>query len=270
MLRKAAIEKEVPAMKNRTASMVCRLLVLVLFWGAVALPMANAQEVDVTPGMLFDIDAAWVGLPSYSDRPKLSCTYRHVLTDKQQKASSKLWTYTPGTLRPTFLWTKKMRLYHKGTFIERQKNGSTIADWLRGGFQSAQPMTGIMASAELDPPVNVSRILVLEPPRVERVLDPVGGQYTLQGQWFGPKKPKVWIEYISNNDFGSVKRLRCKVLPPTAHVDAKGKPAYMGVDGSSEVTVQMWNGRHPNDLLDYVGNLVIDNGIGLHYGTYAP
>lgn len=259
-------------MKIRPASMVCRLLSLVLFLGAVALPRVNAQDVSVTPGVLFDIDAAWVGLPNYAAQPKLSCIYNHVLSGKPQKASTKLWTYTAGFPAATFLWTKKIKLYHKGNFIAMQKNGVSIVGWLGSGFQADQYTNGLMSSTELDPPANVVRALVLVPPRVDTVLEsfPTGGQYTLQGRWFGAKKPKVWIEYVSNNALGPVKRLKCKVLPPTAYVDAKGKPAYMGTDGSSEVTVQMWNGPHPKDLFTYSGNLVIDNGVGMHYGTYAP
>jgi len=252
--------------------MVCRLLALGLFLGAVALPMANAQDVNVAPGMLFDVDAAWVGLPNFAVPPKLACVYNHTVSGKPQKASAKLWFYTVGFPSATFLWTKKVKLYDKGNFIAMQKNGVDIAGWLGSGFQQPQYMTGVVSSDELDPPVYMVRTLVMMAPRVDTVLEsfPVGGQYTLRGRWFGNKKPKVWIEYVSNNAYASVKRLKCKVLPPTAYSDVKGKASYMGVDGSSEVTVQMWNGQHPKDLRTYSGNIVIENGVGMHYGTYAP
>lgn len=258
-------------MSIRIATVLRRLAVLALLGGAVGLSNLNAQDVTVAQGVVFSIDSAWVGLPAFAAKPKLSCLYNNVVSGKPQKASTKLLGYTAGAPLATFLWTKKMKLYDKANFIAMQKNGVDIAGWLGSGFQRDQYMNGYLGSAELDPPAYVGRNIVLVPPQVDRVLEsfPVGGQYTLQGRWFGTKKPKVWIEYVSNNALGSVKRLKCKVLPPTAYADVNGKLSYMGIDGSSELVLVLYPG-FPSDLATFNGNIVIENGVGMHYGTYTP
>jgi hypothetical protein len=258
-------------MSIRIATVPRRLAVLALF--AVAVPCLNAQEIPVAAGQTFDVDASLVSLPSYSAKPKLSCTFNNVVSSKLQKASAKLWTYTAGGSTATFLWTKKIKLYNKANFIQMQKNGVSIVGWLGSGFQADQYMTGTMASTELDPPVFVANPIVLRAPRVDAVLEntPSVGQYAIRGMWFGTKKPKVWIEYVSNNDSASVKRLKCKVLPPSSYLDANGKLAYMSAaTGDSEAIITMPGGAHPRDLLTYSGIIVVENGVGMHYGTYPP
>jgi len=163
---------------------------------------------------------------------------------------------------------KKVKLYDAKAFKAAYKAGQRCLDFLNiqpnqgmlfnleaQHAQGAEPFSGLVAHVALLPPEITS-------------LDggpDLGSVLTINGNWFGVKPPKVWLEYRVANPKGGfiTKALKLKVLKDFIYQDAKGKPSCMDPDGgASQIRVQFPD-AWPKGWDDGDHFLVLDNGTGM-------
>jgi hypothetical protein len=242
-------------------------------WMAPGLVVAlNAADVNglATPGKFF-LKPSFYGI--YVD-PLVTV----VAQQKPKKASLKVLTKIVKTVGATFLeceWTKKVKLYNGKNLKAAMMTGTDVETWLAiPGNQNNLDFSLYVASKEANP---ASQRLVgasLMAPEVLTVTESPGGDLgtllTIEGNWFGTKKPKVWREYRyrdAKTGYDAFKQQMYKVLSPNdpEMVDSKNKPSCMNHDtGVSKVVVVVPTKPPPGTL---TGTLVLDNGVGMDTGT---
>jgi hypothetical protein len=229
-----------------------------------------ADDVDglTTPGTFFR-------------KPKLYALYHDPVKDpgqllKQKKATLKVLTKIDknegaGTLDCE--WTRKIKLFSSKNFKAAQKAGTEAAVWLAVPDNQADLALDLHTSTKESNPVDQSvyGASLAAPEILTTTLGSAEGVsvVTIEGKWFGTKKPKVWREYtVPGKVLGTevVKQQKYKVLKAAdpLMVDGKGKMVYMNpLTGVSKVVVTVLTkdpaGEPTNDL-------VLDNGVGLAVG----
>lgn len=233
---------------------------------------------DGAPGAVFWVEATEVDplLAGFSSKPKVTGIYLDPLkSGKPKKAAAGVLTVIAKGTAPASVrceWKKPIRLYRTKDFKAAYAQGDLAEDFL-----TAHPLTALTITIRVQAkasPQSYDRELWhyrLQPPVIAAVTDladlPVltaslGQRLKINGDWFGKKAPKAWLEYVVG---GKVKALPLKSIKPYFFADAARKPGASCMnpdDGDSQVVVQMpfawpagWqHGSH---------NLVIDNGVGL-------
>jgi hypothetical protein len=240
--------------------------------------VANFAEFDrLAVGSVFQVAANDVWLPGgFTAKPKVYGLYDHPFNGKVGlKAAAKVLTKVEkaGTPVVDSEWTKKIKLYDAKAFKADQKLGVSAIDWLVDpAHQSEIEMAIHVAGKELDPDDQALVAVILAAPQV--LTATVGGDtLTLEGNWFGTKKPKVSREYEVEDGAGGmvVKQQKMKVLKPTeadalaGFVDSKGKPACMNPATGKSKVVAIVPAKEPKGTLN--GILVIENGVGMGTAT---
>jgi hypothetical protein len=174
-------------------------------------------------------------------------------------------------------WTKKIKLYSSKDFKAAQKVGEEAAEWLAAEGNQANLLLDLHSSTKESAPVDqpIYGASLAAPEILTTTLGSAEGisVVTIEGMWFGTKKPKVSREYTDAKTLVTVKQQKYKVLKASdpAMVDGKGKMIYMDRDtGKSKVVVPVLTKAPAGDP---TGDLVLDNGVGLAVGpdpTAAP
>jgi len=119
-----------------------------------------------------------------------------------------------------------------------------------------------------DKDYTIPRIFNLMPPKIEDITDMKGvhlenmptpsQNIKVIGDFFGSKKPKVWLEYL-NSKKNKIKPLKCKVIKPFEYKNSKGVmgKSCMDIDsGESSISIVLpkkfplgWNPENANIVL---------------------
>jgi hypothetical protein len=243
---------------------------------AVDMGAFEIQVPSLAPGLVSTVAAADVmSLAAFHATPKVYVTYFDPVKDpdkdKLKKASLKVLTKVDKALgTPTLAceWTKKIKLYDAKAFKAAQKGGESAETWIPAN-QENLPVDLCVASKEIvdgDQPLYTA---MLTAPEIltATVSAPEGVTVvTLEGNWFGTKKSKVWREYeVDNGGDIVVKQQVMKVLKPTVDntdcLDSKLKPAYMNAATGASKVIVIVPTKEPKGALN--GVIVIDNGVGM-------
>jgi hypothetical protein len=207
---------------------------------------------------------------AFTAAPKLIGHYFDPVKGKKfAKAAFKVTLDSPAPAPgAVFTLKKKVKLYDAKAFKATYKAGKRCLDFLnsqpnQGMYfnleaqhaQGAEPFSGLVA-----------HIALLRPEISFYEGGPdLGSVLTINGNWFGVKPPKVWLEYRVANPKGGfiTKALKLKVLKDFIYQDAKGKPSCMDPgSGASQIRVQFPD-KWPKGWDDGNHFLVLDNGIGI-------
>jgi uncharacterized repeat protein (TIGR02543 family) len=236
----------------------------------------------VAQGLVVDLDAADVdGLTTpgtFFRKPKLYAVYHDPVKDPDQlltpkKASLKVLDKIDQATGATTLgceWIKKIKLYSSKDFKAAQKAGTDAATWLAADGNQADLVLDLHTSTkEADPAdQSVYGAFLAAPEILTATLGSAEGVsvVTIEGMWFGTKKPKVSREYTDAKTGTVIKQQKYKVLAPTdpAMVDGKGKRVYMNPRTGKSKAVVLVLTQDPAG--NPTGDLVLDNGVGLAVG----
>jgi hypothetical protein len=220
----------------------------------------------------------------FQRKPKVFGTYYDPVKDpareRPKKASVKI-TFdrnTPASARGT--WTKKICLLNKRAILP----GQDAETYLPANQVDALVMENLwvaVANAEGNVGPFDGGELTLVPPTIAGVYPDdtfavgteiaaaaAGDVIFLQGNYFGTKPPKVWLEHVVVKAGGDVVKAKsCKIRKPLLFPDAKNNPGRScmdldDADGLSRIAVQLptsWPNGWDHGAAH---NLVIDNGIG--------
>jgi hypothetical protein len=255
----------------------------------------NAPDTPVTTGVWLDLDTAGTFgaafqvdstdvdplLAAFTSKPKVVGSYFDpILGNKAKKTTAGVVTkILKGAPQPNVRceWKKAIRLYNAKAFKAAYAAGNTAEDFL------ATPIGTLNVTIQVQAKDGVQKYQAdvwqyqIRPPTVSGVTNmsdaPVIqaglGQYLkINGDWFGKKAPKAWLEYVVG---GKVKMAKLKVLKPYEFADAAGKPGASCMDpdtGDSTLVVQMptaW----PSGWAHGPHNIVLDNGIGIASFDFA-
>jgi C1A family cysteine protease len=248
------------------------------FSGSDAISVTNSTKADLR----IDFDAAFaVGsrlttraahdaglVAGFSRNPRiwgeyLAPPWKALLERKPKKAAAAaIGKVVPGAAEAHAEWKKPVCLFNRKDLAAQNKEGIYAALWL-----AANPITPMLVDQWLEakePAGTVRRQYrqgLLVGPEITAITPNDDGTLTLDGRWFGTKKPKVWREYRNAKEV--VKRQMLKVLAPAAPaiVNAKGKMAFMNADdGVSKVVVAIPKALPTGETN---GKLILDNGVGL-------
>jgi len=235
-------------------------------------------RVEGAPGSRFWLEADDVDplLAGFVKRPKVTGSYFDPLkSGKPKKAAAGVLTAIAKGAAPDSVrceWKKAVRLFNAKTLQTTYNRGETAQDFL-----VARPPSELNfalqvgykdGAAAYDRQVWQFRLKWPTVTNVTNQKDVVVAQAGLgqllkiNGQFFGKKPPKAWLEYRVG---GKTKKLPLKALKPLPFADAANKPgaSCMNPDtGESQFRVQMpyaW----PSGWQHGVHNLVLDNGVGL-------
>lgn len=230
------------------------------------------------PGSAFAVPATDVdpGLPAFTAKPKVTGVYFDpIKPGKAKRAAAAVVTkIVKGVPEPEVRceWRKLVRLYDAKAFKAAYARGETAEDFLL-----AKPIADLNAAIEVQAKdgARTYRRNVwqyrLRPPAITEVTDPddnpvvqagLGQFLKVNGEWFGKKAPKAWLEYTVG---GKVRMVKLKILKPYRYADALGKPGASTMDpdtGDSTLFVQM-PATWPGGWQHGPHHLVIDNGVGL-------
>jgi hypothetical protein len=224
------------------------------------------SQVALTATVVPDVD------PAFTENPKITGYYFDPVKGKKIAKTAIKGTLNEDGSQVILDLKKKVKLYDAKAFKAAYKAG-TICD----RFLGDQPNQGLLFDLDVTHKVaGVSQTdrcaqLSLLPPQIVGFggEPPVPGNVVaVDGNWFGVKPPKVWLEYGVTGPRGDyVKQLKLKVLKPYPFANAKDKPntSCMDVDtGESQIQVQLPD-AWPKGWGDLSTQhfLVIDNGIGL-------
>jgi hypothetical protein len=231
------------------------------------------QSLEGTVGSRVELPAAIVdgAGATFAKAPKVVGYYFDPVKGKKTaKATFKATLNGDGSI--AFLdMKKKVRLSDIKALKSGYKRGYTCHYFL---VHFHQPNQGMNFDLEVTLPdktvVPAVAQLALQPPMLGPVSLPgPGAVVTIDGNWFGVKPPKAWVEYHVQGSHNIVtKILKLKVVKNFIFADAKGKPSCMNVDtGVSQFQVQFPEVWPPVDYesISTDHNLVIDNGVGLAY-----
>jgi len=226
----------------------------------------------IATGTQFDIGNDEVGLApaQFAAKPKVTTVYTDPVTRMAgKKASAKVVSKVSAKLPMddiTCEWAKKIRLLNLKLLAARNKAGETTAAWLAANPLQNQPLDlplTLTSKQVANGIPQAVRTLSLAPPEIGAVVVQVA-TIEVTGNWFGTKKPKVWMEYLVAGK--GIKKLNCKLMAPTDYFDAKGKGIFMdqGPDGESKVVI-LRPTKLPSGVAnwDAVTHVVIDNGCGI-------
>jgi len=248
------------------------------FSGGNALTVTNSTKADLR--IDFDVafavgsrltaaatrDAGLVG--GFSRNPRIWGEYldppwKALLERKPRKATAAaIGKVVPGSANAHAEWKKAACLFNRKDLAAQNKEGIYAALWLAANPLDPMPVDQWLEAKEPAGSVRQSyRQGLLVGPEITAITPNGDGTLTIDGRWFGTKKPKAWREYRNAKDV--VKRQMLKVLPPAdpAIVNAKGKMAYMNADdGVSKVVVAIPKALPVGETN---GKLILDNGVGL-------
>lgn len=247
----------------------------------------------VAPGSVFTYDAEDVGEDidgnpfgdvAFARKPKVFGTYYDPVKDpgreRLKKASVKMAFDRTAPATAVGTWTKKVSLLDKRAILPGQDAETYLPVAQVDEFGMEDVWVAVTNAAGNDGPFDGGE-LTLVPPTIAGVYPDgtyavgteidtasAGDIIYLQGNWFGVKAPKVWLEHVVAKASGDVVKAKaCKVQKPLAFQDGKGNAGRSSMDlddadGQSRVAVQLpvaWpNGWDHGEA----HNLVIDNGIG--------
>ncbi len=189
--------------------------------------------------------------------------WKALLERKPKKATAAaIGKVVPGAAEAHAEWKKPACLFNRKDLAAQNKEGIYAALWLAAHPLEPLPVDQWLEAKEPAGTVRQSyRQGLLVGPEITAITSNDNGTMTLDGRWFGTKKPKVWREYRNAKDV--VKRQRLKVLPPAdlAIVNTKDKMTYMNADdGVSKVVVAIPKALPVGETN---GKLILDNGVGL-------
>jgi C1A family cysteine protease len=248
------------------------------FSGSDAISVTNSTKADLR----VDFDVAFaVGsrltanaardadlVAGFSRNPRIWGEYldppwKALLERKPKKATAAaIGKVVPGAAEAHAEWKKPVCLFNRKDLAAQNKEGIYAALWLAA--HPLEPMSVDQWLEAKEPAGTVRRQYrqgLLVGPEITAITRHDDGTMTLDGRWFGTKKPKIWREYRNAKDL--VKRQRLKVLPPAdpAIVNAKDKMAFMNADdGVSKILVAIPKALPVGETNN---KLILDNGVGL-------
>jgi hypothetical protein len=174
-------------------------------------------------------------------------------------------------------WVRRIRLYNIKSIKSAYKQGITTDKWLQiNPITTSDCMMSVKAGKQTAPLLRPKYLIT--PPHITALkswdgtlIDGVNVKgvhmnsiILLEGEYFGSKLPKVYIEYKDYND--KLKHKKLKVLKVLHYPDAKGKESKSCMDimtGLSELYVQMprkwWQDWGTKE--SYL--IILDNGFGI-------
>jgi len=248
----------------------------------------------VTLGSRFTMEAEHVGEDrhgnpfgdeAFSRKPKVFGTYYDPVKDpgrtRLATAAAKVVFDRAANARAVGIWTKKICLLNKRAILPEQ-TADTYLPLAQAAALTMENLWIAVANSAGNAGPFAGGELTLVPPAITGVFPDntftPGSEITtvhagdiifIEGNWFGIRAPKVWLEYPDAAN--TIKARTCKSVKPYLFADAAGIPGRSCMDlnedarGHSRLAVQLppfwpsgWNHGIPH-------NLVIDNGIGRAY-----
>lgn len=239
----------------------------------------DSIDVNVAVGTQFTVDAALVGNDmsgnpfgdaNFAKAPKIFVHYFDPIKDplaaRRKNASLKVIFNKAATESANCEWKQKICLYNKKNILKTQTAATYIPNVQEENLVMDFWVSATNSESNRGP--FAAGQVTLMPPSIIDVFSDAGCTTTadsanagttiyIQGNWFGAKPPKVWIEYqVRKQSIIQVKSKTCKVLKPYNF--------SASATGLSQMAVQLpaslpkdWDSVYP-----MVHDIVIDNGIG--------
>jgi hypothetical protein len=169
--------------------------------GSATVTAVFAELELIACGSQFAIGNDEVGLApaQFNAKPKAYAIYTDpVKLIPGKKATAKVLTKVSAKLPVDTIdcgWTKKIRLFNKALLAAQNKAGKDTATWLSDNPTQNQPLALPLRASSKQIPDQAVRTLSLAPPTVD-VVEVKAATIEVTGQFFGTKKPKVWMEYL--------------------------------------------------------------------------
>ncbi len=224
-------------------------------------------HLTVTSQVRIGTDEAGIAPADFVAKPKVYAFYTDPVSGATgKKATLKIPTPVSAKVPTNQIaaeWTKKIRLYDAKALAAAAKAGTKTADWLAAEPDRQQPLALTLRIASKQFSDRPLREVKLVAPVIAAVtVDDM--TITVDGRWFGTRRPKAWAEYRIPGK--GVKRLTLKALAPDGtYLDAKGKPAYMDAASGESAMVLLRPTKLPAGAAAWgdLTHLVIESGTGL-------
>jgi YD repeat-containing protein len=235
---------------------------------------------SLAPGSRFEIYSFEVGYSDFIKKPKAYAELVERVGGKVKKYSLQaLSKPSPSAPLETlqYIWKSAVPLFDKKAFKSYYKSGLTCDDFLIV-YPQDKKESYIIVEPGKNLPHYLNRLFSLVAPSITDVQDEnetasitsasAGDIITVNGNYFGEKMPKIWLEYsVLGKSY--LKQLKLKIQKPLEYISGKGKVAAscMNVDtGVSKIKVQIPSSL-PKGIIKGNNNIVIENKQGL--ATYS-
>lgn len=240
----------------------------------------TTKTYELTIGSVATVTASEVdsSLSKFSSKPKFHVAYENGQSETKLKVIDKINAKNTPTSVNAEWKSKKPPLFDQGDF-----RGELISEKIKDDPIVALKFDGLYVSLwdrDTDTDVDNKKLdadVYLVPPEITAVTGDWGeedGVFTVTGEHFGAKPPKILVEYLKNGDADNPKYKKCKIDKGKSlrFKDAKGrsnKSCMVVLESDATATTPIGHSQvaatYPKlkDDDEPTGCVILDNGVGL-------